>query len=333
MRTILLAFFGCKHLYEAFVLPQVDDERLKSFSEGDEEAKARFGPKLCNSRLDKRGTTTTQILESEWNQTVMYRLSGECSEIASRAKDARFGKEKHDWHAMFRKRLQPILKTHLEAKPKFDGEAAELRIGRVAQRYRKIKATSRSNNILYTVINPLLCFYPQMILYRFQKYHVRASVATIMIQVMRERDDHVGLEMWQYVLKCLHKLQHDGMSDEESGEDEVSMGGERVRVRLRKVLILVWRHPEFKQLFALVDKTREAEASIFSQQGRPKLVQIRVDKYSTGPRTPPKHLPKSFFKPEWLAETGKFPFKIDALKLSNKDIPIRAVTALPDLDA
>lgn len=157
MRAILLAFFGCKHLYEAFVLPQVNDERLKSFREGDEEAKAKFGPKLRNSQLDKRGTTTTEILNNEWNQTVMYRLSEECSEIASRAKDTRFGNEKHDWPAMIRKRLQPILKTHLEAKPKFNGESAELRIGRVAERYRKIKATSRANNILYTVIN--LCYH------------------------------------------------------------------------------------------------------------------------------------------------------------------------------
>lgn len=91
------------------------------------------------------------MLESEWNQMVMFRLAEECTEIANRAKDARFGKEKHDWHGMIRVRLQPILKTHLEVKAKFDGEPAELRIGRVAQQYRKIKMTSKANNILYTV--------------------------------------------------------------------------------------------------------------------------------------------------------------------------------------
>lgn len=154
-----------------------------------------------------------------------------------------------------------------------------------------------------------------------------------MIQVMRERDDQEGLEMWQYVLKCLHKLQHEGMSDEESGEDEVTIGGEKTRIRLRKVLVLVWRHPSFKELFALLDHTREAEASIFSQQGRPKIVRVRVEKQSTTSRTPPKHLPKSFFKPEWLLEMGKFPFKIEELKLSSKDIPIRVVTNLPEFDA
>lgn len=151
VRAILLAFFGCKHLYEAFALPQIDEERLKAFREGDEAAKAKYGPKMRNSRLDKRGTTTTMMLESEWNQMVMFRLAGECTEIASRTKDARFGKEKHDWHGMIRRRLQPILKTHLEAKPKFNGESVELRIGRVAQRYRKIKATSKASNILNTV--------------------------------------------------------------------------------------------------------------------------------------------------------------------------------------
>lgn len=100
VRTLLLAFLGCKHLYEAFALPQVSDERLKSFREGNEEERAKHGPKLRNSRLDKRGITTTEILASEWNETVMHRLAQECTEIASRTKDTRFGKEKHDWLSM-----------------------------------------------------------------------------------------------------------------------------------------------------------------------------------------------------------------------------------------
>lgn len=117
-----------------------------------------------------------------------------------------------------------------------------------------------------------------------------------MIQAMRERDDQEGLEMWQYVLNCLHRLRHEGMSDEESGEDEVDVGGHKTRVRVRKVLVLVWRHPTFKDLFALLDQMREVEASIFSQQGRPRIVRIRIEKQSNTPRNPPKHLPKSFFR-------------------------------------
>lgn len=159
VRAILLSFFGCKHLYEAFAIAQVGDERLMSFREGDEEAKATYGPKLRNSRLDKRGNSTTAILDSEWNQMVIYRLAEECAVIASCAKDTRFGKEKHDWSSMLRKRLQPILKTHLEAQLKFAGESAELRIRRVAERYRKIKMTSKANNILHTVNLDVLCLF------------------------------------------------------------------------------------------------------------------------------------------------------------------------------
>lgn len=44
--AILLAFFGCKHLYKAFALPQVDEDQLKSFREGNAEAKEKYGPKL-----------------------------------------------------------------------------------------------------------------------------------------------------------------------------------------------------------------------------------------------------------------------------------------------
>lgn len=57
-----------------------------------------------------------------------------------------------------------------------------------------------------------------------------------MIQAMQERDDQEGLTIWQYVLQCLHKLQHEGMSDEESGEDEVVVGGEKNCVRFERCL-------------------------------------------------------------------------------------------------
>ena len=158
MRAILLAFFGCRRLYEAFSRPQIDDNRLKLFKEGDAQAKAEYGPKLRYSRLDKRGTTTTEMLKSEWNQMVIYRLAEECKHIASRAKDTLFGKEEIDWSSMIRKRLQPILKTELEARPKFARESMGARISRVAERYRDIKKASKTNNVLHAVRRYILIY-------------------------------------------------------------------------------------------------------------------------------------------------------------------------------
>ncbi|THV00397.1 hypothetical protein K435DRAFT_657202, partial [Dendrothele bispora CBS 962.96] len=165
-----------------------------------------------------------------------------------------------------------------------------------------------------------------------QKYHVRASVSAIMTQVLRERGDSEGEAMWQYVLQCLGKLQHDGMSDEEEAAETVTIDGKQNRVQVRKVKKLSWRHPSFRPLFEMVDQTREVEASIFSHQGRPPMRRIRVDEIPTRPRPPPKHLPVSFFDAEYLQDLKKFPYKIEDLHLSKKEFPLREVPSLPDFD-
>ncbi|KAK7448408.1 hypothetical protein VKT23_013672 [Stygiomarasmius scandens] len=309
-RGLVLACLGSKHLYETFVRDQVSDERLANFMV-DSNA---YGPKLRNSRLDKRGTSTQEMLdESHWNQTLMRNLAQEADTIAKSAPDNRFGEGPEDgWFSLIRVRIQPILKTHLEALPRFPGEPLRERIQRVAGRYEKIKESNKHNNVLHA------------------KFHVRASISAIMTQVLHERGDVEGEEMWQYSLRCLGELQHGGMSDEEEATETVTINGTENRVQVRKVKKLSWRHPSFRGLFEMVDQTREVEASIFSRQGRPPMRRIRVDEGPNQPRPPPKHLPASFFNPEYLQELKKFPYQIDALQLSKNDFPLREVSNLPD---
>ncbi|THU99074.1 hypothetical protein K435DRAFT_584183, partial [Dendrothele bispora CBS 962.96] len=110
-----------KHLFESFVCDQVDDERLALFHANPE----TNGPKLRNSYLDKRGSTTKAILDdSLWNQALMHKLATEAAAIVKACQDDRFGKISHeDWFAMIRVRIQPILKTDLEARPRTTGES------------------------------------------------------------------------------------------------------------------------------------------------------------------------------------------------------------------
>ncbi|KAK7441165.1 hypothetical protein VKT23_016646 [Stygiomarasmius scandens] len=311
-RDLVLACIGSKHLFEGFARDQVDNERLTNFHT----EPTAYGPKLRNSRLDKRGTSTQQMLdESRWNQTLMHNLANEAAVIFANCPDKRFGTGPEDgWYKMIRVRIQPILKTHLEALPKFPGEPLRERIQRVAARYEKIKEYNKRNNILHT------------------KYHVRASVGAIMTQVLHQRGDNEGEEMWQYVLKCLGWLEHDGMSDEEEGSELVTIDGRESRIQVRKVVKLSWRHPSFRRLFEMIDQTREVEAAIFAHQGRPPMKRIRVDQGPTRQRPPPQHLPASFFNPEYLQELQKFPYQIENLRLSRKDFPLREVPDLPDFD-
>ncbi|KAK7452217.1 hypothetical protein VKT23_012322 [Stygiomarasmius scandens] len=306
VHALVLTCLGSKHLFEAFARDSVDDARLQNFLADPEE----YQPRLHNSRLDKRGVTTNDMLKSRWNQTLMHKLADEASFIFRNTNDKRFGDEQPDWVQMIRTRIRPVLKTDLLARPQFPGEALRDRILRVASQYEKIKETNKNNNVLH------------------MKYHVRSSVATIMIQACRERGDKEGVETWQYVLRCLEKLKHGGMSDEEEGIMEASLNGQQTTTRVRKVLRLPWRHSSFRGLFEMVDGVRGAESSIFRQQGRPPLERVRVDASSSN-RVPPKHLPESLFDPNYLKEVSKFPYQLTDLCMSKKPFPIYETVYLP----
>ncbi|KAK7434696.1 hypothetical protein VKT23_020060 [Stygiomarasmius scandens] len=311
-RGLVLACLGSKHLFETFARDQVDDQRLTNFLADP----VAYGPKLRNSRLDKRGTSTQEMLDhNHWNQTLIHNLAEEAAYIYANCPDNRFGEEPEGgWHRLIRVRIQPILKTHLEALPRHPGEPLRDRIQRVATRYEKIKEYNKHNNILHS------------------KYHIRASVSAIMTQALRERGDNEGEQMWLYCLNCLRRLEHDGMSDEEEAFETVVIDGKQSRMQVRKVMRLPWRHQSFRRLFEMIDQTREVEASIFSHQGRPPMKRIRVNEVLTQPRSPPKHLPPSFFDAQYLQELAKFPYQIEALRLSKTDFPLREVPNLPDFD-
>ncbi|KAF5334713.1 hypothetical protein D9758_017352 [Tetrapyrgos nigripes] len=122
--------------------------------------------------------------------------------------------------------------------------------------FAKVRKLNGKNNVIY------------------HKLHVRASIATIMIQIMHERKDEDAERAWRYVLLCIEKLGYDGMSDEEDGELLYESGQ---RIKARRVKKLQWRRPYFRGLLEKVDKTWQAEFSIFSQQGRSPLPRLRVD--------------------------------------------------------
>ncbi|KAK7438568.1 hypothetical protein VKT23_017903 [Stygiomarasmius scandens] len=150
-----------------------------------------------------------------------------------------------------------------------------------------------------------------------------------MITASHQRGSEEDIETWQYIFKCLKKLQHHGMSNEEDGEEEATINGRQEIVPVRQVLALPWRHESFRDLFAMLDETRQVESAIFSQQGRPRIKCIHVDEVPSKKRQIPQHLPLSFFNPEYLGQL-KFDHEVDSLSISQKPFPLRRVTTLPD---
>lgn len=140
-----------------------------------------------------------------------------------------------------------------------------------------------------------------------------------MIRVCRERNNQRGVDFWSYVLSVTNILVHDGMSDEENAEVPVRYGDDGSLIRqqvVRKIPVLWWRHPWFEDLFKAVDSATGVERVIFHRAG--KLTRLRVPEVSYRP--PPRGLPVSFFRQEYL--DALLPVDRDELMMSDEQIPV-----------
>lgn len=133
-----------------------------------------------------------------------------------------------------------------------------------------------------------------------KKFKRRSQICTIMIQHSRCMGDESALEFWMSTLQSLQYLQTDGMSDEET-EDR---GGEKVRL----VKDLHFRHPAFTDLWQYVDDLPRSMHSLFAQSGVKRL--CRVFSHELTNRLPPKNLPCTFYRPEYLGlmKSGGVPY-------------------------
>ncbi|KAJ3990967.1 hypothetical protein F5050DRAFT_1582207 [Lentinula boryana] len=140
-----------------------------------------------------------------------------------------------------------------------------------------------------------------------------------MVQFARNTGNAELKEYWEYALKALNILQHDGMSDEEDVEEDITVDGVATKRLVRIVKILGYRHESFRGLFEIIDVTRGLEDLIFNQSGRSRIPRKRVNIVDL--REPPKDLPKSVFRQEYLNQLSEF--DIEELRISEQDFEIR----------
>ncbi|KAJ3858087.1 hypothetical protein EV359DRAFT_52466 [Lentinula novae-zelandiae] len=144
-----------------------------------------------------------------------------------------------------------------------------------------------------------------------------------MVQFCQDGGDESGVTFWSYVVDALLVLGDGGMSDKDSGNEDMVIDGVSTKQDVKKVKILWFRHESFAPILQQVDETPKVELKIFTQQGRLSVKRIRsndvVDK-----RDPPKGFPQDVFCPEYLDEL--FPHQKKQFRiLTKKRFPIPAM--------
>ncbi|KAJ3926806.1 MAG: hypothetical protein NXY57DRAFT_905009, partial [Lentinula lateritia] len=99
--------------YKAFIHPGVPEERLRIFAENPE----ANGPKIHNTMIDKNGATTKDLIESLWNQELLFALVKLAEKIVSESKDKRFPSS-IDWLSLLSERLYRIYLAVIKSKPR-----------------------------------------------------------------------------------------------------------------------------------------------------------------------------------------------------------------------
>ncbi|KIK60920.1 hypothetical protein GYMLUDRAFT_167077, partial [Collybiopsis luxurians FD-317 M1] len=106
---------------EAFARKGTSPRRLEKFRRNP----VKYGPKLVNTRFDKIGSDTDDLLDSDWNQALIHNLSKLAAEIVANCQDPnRFGlnADKINWKKLIRERLYRIFLAVIKAQPLFEGE-------------------------------------------------------------------------------------------------------------------------------------------------------------------------------------------------------------------
>ncbi|ESK82374.1 hypothetical protein Moror_12203 [Moniliophthora roreri MCA 2997] len=284
MWLVLLEAFLAIHVMEIFSLPSVPVERLQQF----EENPGEHGPKIHNTWLHKTGTTTLELKNSDWNSVLALKLTHLLETIVSQCPDkARFGTGNIDWDAIVHKRLSMVYLDVISALPANEEER---------QDPMKIEEQLIWQNIERNIRNSHITL-------RNAKYHARMNIAANMQVYAREEKDNDAEEFWSYVLNVTSKLGHNGMSDEESDVKEVTLNSGVTRNKhIRKVLVLSWHHPSFRELFKHVDSIPQLEELIFKQTGKHAQMRREWGDKLAPHRPPPKRLHRSFFHDGYLAE-------------------------------
>ncbi|KAL0063785.1 hypothetical protein AAF712_009342 [Marasmius tenuissimus] len=324
VRELVLEALHALNLFSAFVRPGVSEERLRQFGEDP----TSYGPQTRNTWLDKNGNTTSEILALPWNRSLMFKLCNLGKEIVARCRDRRRFPSIIKWEVEIRERIYRIALDDVHSRPIDENETEEQAWDRMEQAHNNHWDRCAVHNIRRVV--RASAFTVNARIDHQKKFLFRIRFSSIMIRISQERQDADAVEFWSLTLQAVELLGKEGMSDEEEGEEmhQAHPGAPQSRRAVRKVLVLNWRNPKFRDFFRRLEEVSGFENKT-SPRGRPRLPRVRAQKVVV--RSPPKHLHRSFFLDGYLG--GLQDWELTELKLKRKDCKIpkfpNAATAPP----
>ncbi|KAJ3978518.1 hypothetical protein F5890DRAFT_1422546, partial [Lentinula detonsa] len=140
----------------------------------------------------------------------------------------------------------------------------------------------------------------------------RVKIATTMIMLNHNLPDDEEYQCWSEILYSLDKLGVDGMSD---NEEVLDIHGQQGVVTYEPD----FRHHQFSILFERVDAFPEIATQLFSQVGRKRLP--RTHGTEQVKRCPPRNLPPSYYKHEYLERMKKGLTQVLVATAEDRPIP------------
>lgn len=317
VRDLVYEALGVKGLSDSHRLTSVDPQRLQKWLKGDK----TLGPKLHRTYLDFAGETVPDIMKNEWNQSLVYILHKAAQQILSNADVApHFGGAgvKYDTKDLARTRIYRFALYSYNARA-VGQETPEARLARITSAYERTITKNKKINVRHNVrLTPSIILL--LVLNIFQKRRVRSMLATLMIDISKERGEADSQAYWEYALDLIETLGHHGMSDEEEGVEEITLPGGRTReISINRVLLMDWRHPAIRPFFEELDKTKGAETELFKAAKREPVRRVRVAEASI--RDPPVGLPEGVFRDGYLENLVDY--RKDQLRLSDRGFEVR----------
>jgi hypothetical protein len=128
-----------------------------------------------------------------------------------------------------------------------------------------------------------------------------------------ENEDRKDLPAWQWLQRMIVHLDKDGMSSDESEDEEKGPKSFRVEFKVKN---MPWRRDITKEL-AIVDAERMTDRDVYHPQGSKPAPRVRLRDAPITSRHAPCGLPRSLYDDNWLE--AQLPATQRELRIAKRD--------------